>query len=212
MLVVDDYGQIGRYAADLILDQNPSADEEAYRSRPAHCDLLLGTRYALLRREVVVAGRNAAVRPQQPSLVVSFGGVPSPALLELADKVAGAVRADGMSVTILRGSDDVVPALRAATMALATAGSTCWELCYLQLPAVLVVAAENQRPIAAALADRGAAIDLGWADDVEVGAVVSAVLNLAEDDDRRKQMATTGRQLVDGRGAVRVVEELRGLL
>ena len=51
LLVVDDTGHAGVYAADLVLDQNAHATEKLYQCREPYSKLLLGSRYALLRRE-----------------------------------------------------------------------------------------------------------------------------------------------------------------
>jgi UDP-2,4-diacetamido-2,4,6-trideoxy-beta-L-altropyranose hydrolase len=55
LLVVDDDGCAGRYVADLILNPNPFASPEMYRYVDSDSVLLLGTRYALLRREFLPA-------------------------------------------------------------------------------------------------------------------------------------------------------------
>jgi UDP-2,4-diacetamido-2,4,6-trideoxy-beta-L-altropyranose hydrolase len=51
LLVMDDYGNAAFYHADWMLNQNISAREELYASRAPHTRLLLGTKFALLRRE-----------------------------------------------------------------------------------------------------------------------------------------------------------------
>src|SRR5580704_4132175 len=51
LLFVDDNGHCSHYAADLVLNQNVHADEKSYRHREGSTRVLLGTRYAMLRRE-----------------------------------------------------------------------------------------------------------------------------------------------------------------
>src|ERR1700733_11042670 len=51
ILFIDDYGHAGHYSADLVLNQNVSADERLYANRESYTRLLPGPRYALLRRE-----------------------------------------------------------------------------------------------------------------------------------------------------------------
>jgi UDP-2,4-diacetamido-2,4,6-trideoxy-beta-L-altropyranose hydrolase len=50
LLVVDDYGHLDRYDFDVLLNQNAGAEVYGYPSS-AWSDVLLGPRYALLRRE-----------------------------------------------------------------------------------------------------------------------------------------------------------------
>ena len=51
VLMVDDTGHAGAYVADLVLDQNAHATKDFYQQRESYSQLLLGPRYALLRRE-----------------------------------------------------------------------------------------------------------------------------------------------------------------
>ena len=50
LLVLDDYGHAEHYHADLVLNLNLDAEESLYAHRDPATQLLLGTRYALLRR------------------------------------------------------------------------------------------------------------------------------------------------------------------
>src|SRR5689334_24006081 len=50
-LFVDDNGHCDYYSANVVLNQNVYADEAAYVKRATHTKLLLGLRYAMLRRE-----------------------------------------------------------------------------------------------------------------------------------------------------------------
>ena len=51
LLALDDNGDAGYYWADLVLNQNIHAQADWYAHRAPDTRLLLGTRYALLRRE-----------------------------------------------------------------------------------------------------------------------------------------------------------------
>ncbi len=51
LLVLDDNGDSGFYWADLVLNQNIHAQADWYKNRASYTRLLLGTQYALLRRE-----------------------------------------------------------------------------------------------------------------------------------------------------------------
>ena len=47
-----------------------------------------------------------------------------------------------------------------ADVAVSAAGTTCWEMCLLGLPAILIGLAPNQRPVAQELDRRGVAVYL----------------------------------------------------
>src|SRR5206468_95107 len=51
LLVIDDSGHAGSYCSDLVLDQNAGTRESLYDRRAPYTELLLGSRYAMLRRE-----------------------------------------------------------------------------------------------------------------------------------------------------------------
>jgi RimJ/RimL family protein N-acetyltransferase len=96
-----------------------------------------------------------------------------------------------------------------ADIAVAAAGSTCWELCRMGLPAVLVSMADNQRPVAQHLAAGGAAVDAGWWRDLSAKQVSDYVLALALDPGKLRSMSAQASALVDGRGAHRVITAMR---
>ncbi len=78
VLLIDDNGREGIFAADLVLNQNMHANQgpALYRnqSRETYTTLLLGTKYALLRREFLVAGESRQIAPVGRKILVSMGG------------------------------------------------------------------------------------------------------------------------------------------
>ena len=66
------------------------------------------------------------------------------------------------------------------------------------MPAVLIVAADNQRIVARSLADAGWAVNLGPAAGLEPGSVAAALTRLMLDPLRRKRQSEAGRELIDG--------------
>lgn len=75
------------------------------------------------------------------------------------------------------------------------------------LPTILVPVADNQRPLAKALAEAGAAFNAGGMGSRELAKSLEI---LCTDSIRRATFSTRGRRLVDGLGAPRVVAALRG--
>jgi UDP-2,4-diacetamido-2,4,6-trideoxy-beta-L-altropyranose hydrolase len=95
-----------------------------------------------------------------------------------------------------------------ADVAVSGAGSTCWEMCLLQLPMLLIDLADNQKPIAGALETMGAAIHLGTSGTVSASELANRVRGLLAAGTDRDSLAKHSGQLVDGRGAERVLGEL----
>ena len=93
-------------------------------------------------------------------------------------------------------------------MAICAAGSTCWELAHLGVPALAVIVADNQIRVAAGLHEAGVLRSAGWFDRISDGELASAIDTLRRDAGRA-EMSRRGRALVDGLGADRVVEAMR---
>jgi UDP-N-acetylglucosamine:LPS N-acetylglucosamine transferase len=94
-------------------------------------------------------------------------------------------------------------------MALAAAGTTCWELAHLGIPAILVT--ESPGIVAQSLKAAGAARWLGHETGVTAKMMADALAALVSDSATRRAMADAGRRLVDGKGAKRaaaLIEEL----
>ena len=110
-------------------------------------------------------------------------------------------------ISVHAGLGDVADRMARADLAIGAAGTTSWERCCLGLPSLLVVTAENQRDIAAALESRAAAVIL------EPGslpvAAAAALSGLAADAERRAAMSRAAAAICDGRGALRAVLALQ---
>lgn len=216
LLVIDDHGSHVRYDADMVLDQNLRAEPDNYTQRQADASLLLGSRYALLRREFTTAHREAADAIGDTRVVVTLGGDARATVEALAAS---------LHLSLGNGADVVTPAgagvgaagamarlLRSATIAVSAAGTTAWELCHLGIPAVLVAVGDNQEPVGVALDQIGAAAYLGLLDEVTDDDLSAEVAQLLADSARREKMGARGRALIDGRGAARVTTRLRAPL
>jgi spore coat polysaccharide biosynthesis predicted glycosyltransferase SpsG/RimJ/RimL family protein N-acetyltransferase len=212
LLLVDDHASAGRYLADVILDQNLDVEASSYADPAPGAGLLLGPRYALLRREFREADRTRPRAGEAGTLLVALGGSPPAGARALVDTALADPPLSALSVSHLEETPAVAAAMVAADLAFAAAGVTAWELCCMGVPAVLTSVADNQLPVARALAARGIAHDLGPLAAATAGDLVAALVELARDRERRAEMAASGLALVDGQGARRVVSRLRAAL
>lgn len=238
VLLLDDYGHAERYFADVVLNQNISARESLYRSRSPETRLLLGPRYCLLRREFS-AWRNwkREVRSIGRRVLVMMGGsdpenVTARAMdaltrvgvedLEAKVVIGGSnphaemleqlAAVSGKRISVCRDVANIPELMAWADIAVSSAGTTCWELCLMAVPSLLVDVAENQTALAAEMGQRGCAIHLGAPDVLLAGQVADQVKKLLESEIRRRDLSTRCRQLVDGRGAQRLVSVISGKL
>lgn len=229
VLRIDDDGLARDDEPDLLLNQNISASEAMYRPRRPGAELLLGTRYALLRREFVNwRGPDRRFGPTARRILVTLGGGPHRAVnrvlealgdldvphLEVAvagmtpEVVGEGQHARGASARFLGNVSDMTPWMAWADLAISGGGSTCWELAYMGLPNLIVVLAENQRGIADGLAARGISVNLGPSDDLSEAAIHEALHRLIPEPARRRTMSASGRQAVDGKGVDRVLNAM----
>lgn len=226
LLIIDDLCQFGPCGADVILNQNPQVCASAYGSQSEGTKFLLGSRYALLRREFV-AERSSARAFRQPgkNVLIMMGGsdqhnVAERVLKALVDikpefsitVVLGANNGHagvlakacpGCNLRVVRDPDNMAELMSWADLAISAAGTTAWEMCCLGLPAILIDVAENQIPVGCFLNDAGAAIYLGNYARITPEQLTDAVMQLSGSASRREHMYQIGRALVDGEGAWR---------
>jgi len=234
LLMMDDYGHADRYHADVILNQSANGNEDFYEKIESYTSLLLGPRYALLRREFLKwQGWSRKTPEVGRKLLVTLGGsdpdnvtrkvlnaIQTSDIRNLEVKVvigpsnpheASLAEAVHCSLFTVHRSVENIPELMAwADLAISAAGSTCWELAFMRLPALLLVVADNQNCVADRLEVAGAAINLGRQSAVSPLEISRALLRLLRDRGEREAMARSGRNLVDGEGAARVVKCLQG--
>ena len=210
-------------AATWVLNQNAHASASFYASLAPRPQLLLGTRFTLLREEF--AGRSVPSRSpaERPRVVVSFGGadplglapVVTRALEGLSidlDVVVGAATAkvpDMPAVRVHVAVANMAALLSGATLAVVAAGSTCWELAALGVPMLVVATADNQRAVARSVEQLGIGASLGEGSAVDPVAVRAKVEAVLADAGLRDAWSRAGRETIDGRGAARVVSILR---
>ena len=232
VLFLDDYGHASHYWAEVVLNQNAQASASLYSARESSTRLSLGPDYCLLRREFAAwRGWKREIAPTGSKVLVTMGGSDPDNCT--ATVIEALCSQSGVDVTVIAGGSNPyfeslqrltaqsggrfrllrsvtnMPELMAwADIAVSGAGSTCWEMCLLQLPMVLIDLADNQKPIARALEQLGAAIHLGSSGDVTTSEIAKRVASLLASESERTALSRTCGKLVDGRGAERVLGEL----
>lgn len=232
-LAFDDNGHAGYYCANLVLNGNFHAQETLYHKRHASTRLLLGCRYAPLRREILSArpqteGRSHA---DPPRLLVTFGGSdpqnmtlraletlthlspPRPACTVV---VGGSNPHLGTLMDYLKTYPDTIDLqvnaadmgrlMAASDLAFMAGGSSVLEALYLGLPMVIATIADNQIQLAEKLRDAGLAILAGHGTSVSTHSMTAALVKLLNDSKLRNAMANAARACVDGKGVARILE------
>ncbi len=225
LLTIDDLANLSQYSAECVLNQNPLAHEALYARRDAETVLLLGPRFALLRREFRRPRRPRVHRALAKRVLITLGQSARAnnvaQILEglnqigdLAVWVAGVEAAaipptSHLRVRAMQAVPDMSEPIEWADLALTAASSTCWELAALECPMLITVSAENQRRSAGGLKRAGAAVVLSDLTMLTAAEVAQAVATVANDLTLREELARSGSALVDGGGVHRVLERLR---
>jgi UDP-2,4-diacetamido-2,4,6-trideoxy-beta-L-altropyranose hydrolase len=232
ILVIDDIAD-RQHDCDLLLDQNYYADMGTrYVGKiPAHCQLLLGPRYALLRDEFrmlheQVSPRSGPVR----RVLVFFGGVDADNYTGSAIEALSTTNMTGIQVDVVIGAqhpfreqivaacaqhgffwhvqtDKMAELMAAADLAIGAGGSACWERCCLGLPALTFCTADNQRQQVSDAAIQG----LLYAPEI-LGDLKQTIQDhfrsLVENGHLRQFISRNSMQMVNGRSALRIVARM----
>ena len=233
LLVIDDMAHHEHYYADIVLNQNLHADQLEYSCEP-YTRLLLGTKYVLLRQEFWKwRGWNRIIPEVARKVLVTMGGSDPHNITLKVVKALNFVKIDGLEAVVVVGmsnsnqrfieeaikgvripielvtnADNMAELMAWADLAVSSGGSTCWELAFMGTPSVLIVAAENQRPIAGSLHHKGAAVSMGWHGEVDVPRIAGLLTDLLASQEWRRSLFSCSRRLMNGYNGLEVVREL----
>lgn len=233
IMVIDDIAD-RKHDCDVLLDQNFYADMQTrYVDKvPAHCQLLLGPNYALLRDEF--RKLREQLQPRTGSvkrILVFFGGVDTDnytglaiqALAELSNKelnvdvVIGAqhpCRAEIETNCAAQGfvchvqTDRMAELMAAADLAIGAGGSATWERCCLGLPALSIYIASNQQKQIADAAEAGLLYAPLINDDL-ADVFKRHTLALFENAPLLRLISNAAMKAADGKGLIRVINFLK---
>lgn len=231
-LVLDDYGHADHYYAALLLNQNISASDASYPSVEPGTQLLMGTRYSMLRTEFRTATYEPPTFPPRRLLVTMGGGDPDNVTgtviqalnhldLEEAvvtvlsggnnvhyDDIQERLSASPFESRLIRNAQDMPGLIAESDFAVSAGGSTCWELALMGRPNLIVSLAVNQNGIAQGLDAAGVSLHAGWFNEVTDESLAEQLAPLLKDSEKLSEMSRRGRDLVDGNGASRVADAM----
>jgi spore coat polysaccharide biosynthesis protein SpsF len=95
-----------------------------------------------------------------------------------------------------------------ADIAVASFGVTAYELAAAGVPAIYLCLTQDHAWAASIFAEQGMAVSLGIHDQVTPEALAAEVRALLNEKPRQAHMAELARRMVDGRGAIRVADEI----
>jgi UDP-2,4-diacetamido-2,4,6-trideoxy-beta-L-altropyranose hydrolase len=222
LMVIDDLAN-RKHVCDFLLDQNLYLNyQERYKNLvPPECKQLLGPNYVLLREEFIEASRQKRIRDGEiHDILVFFGGTDPTnetikalnalALLENNIKVNVVVGSSNNRKAEIREYCDRYPnfffhcqvsnmaeLMNEADLAIGAGGTTTWERCYLGLPSITIIVADNQIELTDAVSKFGATINLGFSHEVTSDQIFEAVKDLIEHPKKVQLLSECASKLVN---------------
>lgn len=229
ILVIDDIAD-RQHDCDILLDQNFYSDMDTrYTSRvPAHCRLLLGPRYALLRDEFRQLREQAKPRTGPVRrILVFFGGVDADNYTGRTIGALASIGIEGLHVDVVIGAQHphrefiesscaehhfnchvqtsrMAELMAVADLSIGAGGSAIWERCCVGLPTLTVYTADNQFQQVVDAASAGLLYAPELKDELLL-VIKRHVRTLLENSCLIQTISTNAMQTVDGCGTTRVI-------
>ncbi len=228
LLVIDDMAALNHYYAHIVLNQNLHASGLRYNCEP-FTELLIGTDYVLLRREfrrwpiiikeirkkaqnILVSLGGADVQNYSAKVLLALGGIKEVEIIlvvgasnpniEYLQKIAA------RNVKVVHNVQNMSELMAWADVAIASGGTTVWELAFMGVPAVIGRIAPIEDYLICGLNKIGLYADIGWYGTVDLNKLKEVVLSLLADMGLRVKMSKQARQLVKGNGAELVLNAM----
>ena len=232
LLVIDDLAN-RHYNCDLLLDQNYYEDTfSRYKNLvQSKCKLLLGPKYALLRKEFSIKSpswRNIDIN----RILVYFGGLDiKDNILKTLKGIEGCKR-NNINVDVIVGQnslfneeiinlssniknikiydfvDNIGEMMRNSDLYIGSAGTTTWERSCAGLPSIVISVAENQVEPMKELKKAGISFFLGSHEKVNSQDILKQLNKIIDNPSVLEKMRQKNLDLVDGYGVSRCVSEI----
>ncbi len=238
ILVIDDLAD-RLHDCELLVDQSLGRRRQDYKKLVnCDTALMVGASYALLRPEFFYFRASSLARRKNTTvkhISINMGGADSAnATGQILEALKNQSFLSSLTVTVIMGGlspwVDVVKAaaesllgqvevvvsisnmaevMSNSDLMIGAAGSTSWERCCLGVPALMVVLAENQEHIAAALQAANAAVSVGRPSDINFSAnVLNALKHWLERPELLRECSEHASHITDGLGVDRVVTKM----
>lgn len=222
LMVIDDLAN-RRHECDLLLDQNyyRNLDQRYLGLVPEQCITLLGPAYVLLRPEFAEARQRLRLRDGTVRRILVFLGGSDPtnqtqkvmqslSLLDRSDigvdVVVGvanphrnAIKAlcDEMANVVFHCQvSNMAELIMSADLGIGAGGAAMWERCYLGLPTITVVFADNQERTTKDVASIGAIEYLGWSGRLGIEDYARSIVEMIGNPQRAMQIGNAALDLL----------------
>jgi UDP-2,4-diacetamido-2,4,6-trideoxy-beta-L-altropyranose hydrolase len=222
IMAIDDLANRPHYC-DLLLDQNYYLNmQERYKGLVQDsCIQLLGPNYVLLRDEFLTIDTEKIKRDGSIKRILVFFGGTDPtgetmktleAVKELNrsdikyNVVVGAANPQKEKIEQICGQfpnitfhcqiNNIAELMLKADLAIGAGGATTWERCFLGLPSILIIVADNQNEVTQAVAEDGAVYCLGESSEVTKMSIGKEIKEICGNFTKLKLMIQSCRKIV----------------
>ncbi len=234
IIVIDDLAD-RKHDCDLLIDQNFYDNlENRYNKLVAKKAVkLLGPKYAMLRNEFLVFRKKVQVRKEFKKLLISFGGtdptnetkkvVSSIKILKNKRLKKVYVVMGGTNKNKIKKLCDSIPnvilhynvkniakLMHKSDFAIGAGGSTIWERMCLGLPTYVSTVATHQEETTNALGREKYLINIGRARSISQKKYAEILDNMNEKE--LKKVSLNSQKMVDGKGTVRVANNIKKII
>lgn len=238
ILVIDDLAD-RLHDCELLVDQSLGRRRQDYKELVGcDTTLMVGASYALLRPEFFSFRASSLARRRNITvkhITINMGGADSGnatgQILEVlknqsflssliitvimgglspwVDAVKASAERLRSQVEVVVSISNMAEVMSNSDLMIGAAGSTSWERCCLGVPALMVVLADNQEHIAAALQSAKAAVSVGRPSDRDFSSnVLNALKCWLERPELLRQCSEFASHITDGLGVDRVVTKM----
>jgi UDP-2,4-diacetamido-2,4,6-trideoxy-beta-L-altropyranose hydrolase len=237
MMVIDDLAN-RLHDCHLLLDQNYYKNMKLRYDGlvPKNCRLFLGPKYIILRPEFYEAKKSVKIRGGHVQRMLIFFGGSDPT--NETEKVLQALRDlhfTHVKVDVVVGNANpkrsqiqemclemninyhcqisyIAELMAQADLSFGAGGVTMWERCFLGLPSIVTIVAENQRKTTEDAAEYGAIWNLGWHGDVKVSDYADILNRAILSPDKLTYMSEKALELIDNKEEYTVHPVIQAIL
>jgi len=229
VLLWTDYLQADYLPVDIILDQTPADNAEAYKKVALpDTHVLSGLQYVVLRDEFLVYPDIRRVRSAVQNVLVTFGGADKPGgTVKVLQAIKDGCFQEDFDIVVGPANpwlDEIVNIVNSmcnaqvhiatknmagliakADLAISAAGASLWEFAFSGLPTIAMSIAENQKLLAESLEQLECGVNLGTIEQFSPVVFLEILSKLLDSSVDIENYSHRLLRLVDGEGRERVV-------
>lgn len=226
VLSIDDTAQI-HYYSDIIVNQNIGAEKFVFSSEK-YTKFLLGTKYVILRDELLKRNKKLKTKKVQKILVMFGGADPNNFTLKVLKMLESlnenvqfivvtgpAYKFDNyilsyidkcnIDITYLRSQKKMLDIYLQSDIAISAGGTSCYELAYFGIPTLIITIADNQLKVAQEMDNKNISIYLGEKNKIKSEQLLNNIKLLLNNYSLRINMSKNAKKLIDGKGKNKIV-------